>query len=735
MVHRKPLLLVIPVLLSTVAFACSGQGGREGIELVNGSSKLIGTLKIDPLQPTVQLPETFSNLNIAPLSTYRLNGKGDVPYVEMGQLSQALDISLGSLVNHGMTHEVKEDGFHLYSANRKGELILDAKLDTVKTKGVSYFTAPITFENNGIPGDYCSFRGTVIKDSPKTRRYKDDGGAVSEYQTYSFGDYGFDIYEKDAKYYVPFEAVTKIMYQDVGVDFAFNGSEYYLTALGSFTSSLINSSKGYWSAYSGIYAPSPNKGPGEAYRFHFSYTRMKNDDSGESETVTKFLVLNDDESKRGYCILCPGTEFDPNNTLPDVESNYSYTWRKEGEILYIAVSGDAGILGEYGIHLDETRFIKGTISREVSDYNYNILRLMFDKIYGLKAIKGYASADAYFDSLGVKSGLKSTEAATYNAALAKLMGSVDDGHSGFTRLPIYTPYDDLDSLSRLNKENLGPRVGALGQKKTAYAKARIDKYAELHPGEGGNVDPNFYHGIQFSSDKKTAVITFDSFTHEQATLKNMKELFPTDDEIDQIIVRSRMIFSSADGFSAAFRMLQQMNKASKTVENVVIDLTNNGGGMIAIVPYLTAFFSDDPTYVLRDTLDGSVYEYHYQVDLNGDGVYGGPGDTFKNDFNFYILTSGFSFSCGNALPGIAKDNGIKVIGEQSGGGTSPVGVFFDALGSGIQLSNHTNMSYKGADGKYVQNDAGIPLDYGFPLDKGNWYDPNQIDAFLKTIRN
>ena len=42
------------------------------------------------------------------------------------------------------------------------------------------------------------------------------------------------------------------------------------------------------------------------------------------------------------------------------------------------------------------------------------------------------------------------------------------------------------------------------------------------------------------------------------------------------------------------------------------------------------------------------------------------------------------------------------------------------------------MSVKGSDGKYGHNDAGIPLDYEFPLQNGSWYDPDAVSAFIKT---
>lgn len=726
----KLISLLVPALLVSFLTGCNEQ---QELQLYDSNSRFIGTQKVDPENPNAQPPETFANLYIAPLSTYHLKGKGDIPYVELTQLTSVLDECLQSIIEKGLTYEIKDDGFHIYSANKKGEMILNAETDDVKIKKSTYFVANSLVDNNSVDGDYCYFKGNSIRESEKTKVYKEDGSSLTEYETYSFKNYGFDIYKKENKYYVPFEAVTKLLYRDIGVDFAYNGREFFINAKGSFTSSLIKSSKGYWSAYSGIYAPD-NVLSGEAYRFHFTYRRLK-EGTQDQEVVTKFFILFDNEEKSGSVVLCPGETYDPSTTLEDVESTYSYKWRKEGNILYVNVKDASNQeLGDYGIHLDETRFTKSVISSEMSNYNYNILRFMFDNIYGLKAIKGYKNADEYFDSCGVKTGLKSRNAKEYNEAFAKLIGKVDDGHTGFSGLSLYTAYDDLDALKGLVLDNVGPRLTALAQAKKTCSKARIDKYVELHPDELPNEDPNFYHGIKFSKDNQTAVITFDAFTHSDQQILNMKEKFPTG-TVEEYLVRSNFIMSSPDGFSAAFTLLKEMNKNSKVVKNVVIDLTNNGGGLIATLPYITAFFSDDPTFTVKNTLTDEVREYHYKVDLNGDGVFGGAGDTFKDDFNFFILTSGYSFSCGNFLPGVAKDNGVKIIGERSGGGTSPVVNYMDAFGGEFSLSHYFNMSYKDTNGKYIQNDAGIPLDYEFPLENGNWYDPNAVQTFINSIQN
>ena len=59
-------------------------------------------------------------------------------------------------------------------------------------------------------------------------------------------------------------------------------------------------------------------------------------------------------------------------------------------------------------------------------------------------------------------------------------------------------------------------------------------------------------------------------------------------------------------------------------------------------------------------------------------------------------------------------------------------VFYDGIGTFFNLSSHYDMCYK-VDGKYTQNDSGIALDHSFPFENGNWYDPNAVDNFIKSL--
>ena len=56
-----------------------------------------------------------------------------------------------------------------------------------------------------------------------------------------------------------------------------------------------------------------------------------------------------------------------------------------------------------------------------------------------------------------------------------------------------------------------------------------------------------------------------------------------------------------------------------------------------------------------------------ELDLNLDGVFDDRDKEVVYDFDFAILTSHMSFSCGNLLPVMAQKYGIPILGETSGG--------------------------------------------------------------------
>ena len=75
----RKLLLVLP--LSLVVLASCNNGGAASIKLFDADSRLIGTPKPDPLNPSQTLPMLEENILTGKLPTYHHKDKGDVPYV------------------------------------------------------------------------------------------------------------------------------------------------------------------------------------------------------------------------------------------------------------------------------------------------------------------------------------------------------------------------------------------------------------------------------------------------------------------------------------------------------------------------------------------------------------------------------------------------------------------------------------------------------------------------------
>ena len=110
------------------------------------------------------------------------------------------------------------------------------------------------------------------------------------------------------------------------------------------------------------------------------------------------------------------------------------------------------------------------------------------------------------------------------------------------------------------------------------------------------------------------------------------------------------------------------------VRNFAIDLTTNGGGLVAALDYMIAIMTKTNVMSLRElnTSTGNIVEESVLVDVNRDGQFDDADAETVYDLNFAVLTSGYSFSCGNLLPMLARENGIAVIGKQSGGGSCTV---------------------------------------------------------------
>lgn len=353
-----------------------------------------------------------------------------------------------------------------------------------------------------------------------------------------------------------------------------------------------------------------------------------------------------------------------------------------------ATSDDLATVKAY----DSGRVPRSTRSQLKAEYNYRNLCLLFDRNYCLKERRAEVNKDnigAFInDSIfnaGLGFDLLSTDTATYDAALVRfLKGYIDDGHTGYHEPSMYQSYASISQYKAVSKSSSGIRNKTLDdvylQRMTAR-KAAGGKQGVFYVTEGG--------------EDKLAVVVFDNFLSAD----------PGDlTDFEEIANKNTYWF-----FENAFADIAR----HPTVQNVVIDLSCNGGGVIAQCMVSLCYLSETKDLYMaeKNHLDNSLAKFTYQIqDLNGN-------TSLKKNYNFYVLTSGFSFSCGNFFPAVCHYQlGIPVIGQRSGGGGGVVKPTQTSDGALFQTSASAEMCALD-NGKYVCIDAGVPVDHAIDYDK------------------
>ena len=168
------------------------------------------------------------------------------------------------------------------------------------------------------------------------------------------------------------------------------------------------------------------------------------------------------------------------------------------------------------------------------------------------------------------------------------------------------------------------------------------------------------------------------------------------------------------------------------VKRVVFDLTCNTGGMIIALPFLLGLMKRDFHFSTYNYYVNDMCQRHYQMDLNGNGVYGEIEDSYEGQYDFYILTSNCSFSCGNAFPCTAKSNkAAKIIGIKSAGGGSVVDYFTSPCGYELRCSSCLTLAYEYIEDSFIENDDGIPVDY--EISEQYWYDRALLNTKIDEL--
>ncbi len=216
----------------------------------------------------------------------------------------------------------------------------------------------------------------------------------------------------------------------------------------------------------------------------------------------------------------------------------------------------------------------------------------------------------------------------------------------------------------------------------------------------------------------TAYITFDSFYHDSM---NGADYYTVEDPQD---------FPDSDTIGLIIKAHEMINRENSPIENVVLDLSANTGGMDNAAVFVTSWFIGDASLSQTDNMTGATCTSTYRADVNRDRVFD-EKDTIA-DKNLFCMISPCSFSCGNLVPCVFKDSGkVTLLGRTSGGGSCSVMSVSTAWGTSFQISSNQRMSFL-KNGSFYDVDRGADPDYIISSPE-KFYDRKALTEFINGI--
>ncbi|WFQ92847.1 S41 family peptidase [Mycoplasma feriruminatoris] len=214
-----------------------------------------------------------------------------------------------------------------------------------------------------------------------------------------------------------------------------------------------------------------------------------------------------------------------------------------------------------------------------------------------------------------------------------LIEQLDDLHSSYLVTGYYNK--DLETINRTVLKTQTPRS---------------NRFKDIARRLSAYYDKELNYKNVYTPDRKTSVISFKNFEADSAA------------KIDQALKQAKR-----DG-----------------IKNIVLDVSFNSGGYLGTAYEIMGFMTDKP-----------FKSYSYNPLTKEQKVETIKSRYKKYDFNYYVLTSPFSFSAGNIFPQMVKDNNVaKVIGFKTAGGGSAISQAILPTGDIVQLSSNNVLTDK-----------------------------------------
>ena len=384
--------------------------------------------------------------------------------------------------------------------------------------------------------------------------------------------------------------------------------------------------------------------------------------------------------------------------------NFKDVYWISNESLTVTLFGMAMLspLGEAFYDVPERK----TLSEEIINFNLQELSLNFDNLYGLKKNKNLTSFASFVEEKGFKGDFTSSDPYVVDSALRLGLTYLNDGHTALGLQSFFIPFGEAkEDDTRYNPTRKKWEVDG-------------DKFQKSRKGSASPL------GNNFDTISGTYTIAFDSFhTIDEDVLYGRSEL-PDGASIDS---------DTAYQFAMAYDYLSSA-EAKASVKQVVVDLSTNDGGSADALMYALCTILGKVTTHTKNPTSGAENETVYAADLNRDGqINDADKGLVEMGYRIGILSSEYTFSCGNALPAIAKDNNPNIItaGEKSAGGACVLRTCMDPIGQTYHLSGLTEICSKKGD-KLVDVDGGVAADVA--IGKDSMFDPVVVGTLIGTYQ-
>ena len=319
---------------------------------------------------------------------------------------------------------------------------------------------------------------------------------------------------------------------------------------------------------------------------------------------------------------------------------------------------------------------------------------------------------------GVKKLLLSPDMKEYTCGLFLLLTALDDGgHTAFVDFG-WVPEENLTAWPGIIAE-----LGISRTDRTNYADASKQ-----------GLSAAFETAMQNSFDR-AEVLTYDNAKEQAVYLEQGDTAMFV---FDHFYCNRAAWAAYEDGQQSgmpedsmgSFMKSLEMAKANPNIKNFVVNIAMNAGGESGIATTIAKLICGQAYRHQLDIYTGQDETIWYDIDLDFDGDFDEEDGKVSYPFRFAVIEGARTYSAANYLANMAKDNGVCVLGERSGGGANSPQMTPESEGLWFQLSGR----YKLMDKNNETVDFGVEPDYVLTEEKDGAYDYSRFFDFAEISR-